>query len=186
MKAHRGHTYDPCPGCGGTPEPYRPRPKNGVCSNCRATLDAATRRREEVVQAGERTVLLYAFPTQPHWLPYLRECRPHGDEMSTQKAFWQLVMAVSSPKTVGCAYADGGRLIPTKKGRHSDFSPGRPEDYREIDSVTVQHLRLLWDEIDKSLDATYKDGQQHGTSLLMQLHSGELSMQEFEKRAKRD
>lgn len=176
-RAPRGHTFDPCPGCG-TVHDFQPRPKEGVCSSCREVLNAHAK---AVGEAQAQGLVAVGVPEMSHWLPYIPD-----DPHDMRKRFHALALAVSVPSAGGVDYFDEShRLVLKPPGTNygSDWAPYRVTDFRVMPAPVAKALRHLYEGLLQSIPGAYEKGKADGRNLLAMLSAGELTNAEFERRA---
>lgn len=185
MKAPRGYTNDICPGCGQAPT--TPRPKNGVCQSCRAILNAHKRAAATAQSDGDAAPLRYGLPTAYHHLPYISHDRAQsfGEPDPIKHAFWRLALAASTqatgtePKAETTLLFDAEHQPPSM----SRFFAYRPEEFRMVRPAIASALRTLYIEVQDGMARAYNEGKATGTNLLAMLNAGELTTDDFERRA---
>lgn len=176
-KAPRGFTYDACPGCKAANQ-SRPRPKDEVCSNCKAILDAHARQAAEV---REMDLVRTGVPTRSHWFPYIME-----DTNNMSALFLDVVRAVSTPSTLTEPPLDEHRQLvpPAKEGSsYNVWYPSDQEDFRVMPRAVALALRALYTGMLTAPGKAYAKGKSDGSNLLAMLNAGDLTNKDFEQRA---
>lgn len=178
-KAPRGFTYAPCPACGKS-EYLRPRPKDGICSTCRAILDAHAKRVSELGDKNANEVAYFAVPTRSHWLPYISH---QGSSDNIRTAFLKLAQTMSEPCSAWPAPENRSNLFKEMKPTGYGWSGHAIEDFRQMSPSVASAISTLFDVVRTGIDCAYDKGKADGTNLLAMLQAGELTSNEFERRA---
>lgn len=176
-----GETRKACPGCKEDCR-YKPRPVDGVCSECRKLLDRE-RENEQLKALKKEGLKPYYFPERGYALPYIRHDK---FEHPLQDAFYALAKEIAVPDP------DEGR-------KHHWYSDGVPElvEYLQRDSRSwggtamfrprvAARFRTLFNAIRDSLEFAYSEGRDDGSNLLRRLASGDVSVVEFDERTGAD
>lgn len=179
-RAKKGYTFDACHGCGQVPSHWEGRPKDKVCSNCQNTLKLATQFNTE--QSNKNEIAKVGIPAQPHWLPYIRSSTSRkAGKLDVRSEFWKLAILCSTPSLEDPCFNGVQRLIPIPPGDRPDWSPHEAKDIRLMVSSVSAQFAVLYSAIMQQLNECYEDGKERGQSLLGQLASGDLSVNDFNK-----
>lgn len=176
-RAPKGYTYDPCPGCGLVHD-SQPRPREGVCASCREVLQAHSR---AVAEGSNQGLVAVGVPDQSHWFPHILH-----DAHDIQKRFHAVALAVSVPSAGEVDYFDESRrlvLTPPGMSYGSNWTPYRITDFRVMPAPVAKALRALYDGLLQSVPGAYEKGKGDGRNLLAMLSAGELTNDDFERRA---
>ncbi len=180
-------TTKPCPGCGEV-HPYRPAAE--VCGDCEAKFEELRVLKQSIRQAIENGHLVVAnLHGAWHWQPYITG--PNRDDV--QKLFLELCEAVSQRTWRETSEGHFHYGILDTEGDKRDNTlivPKARNDRKEsgdnqcmLPSHAANILPKLYQAISDLADSCYLEGHQKGRDLLMSLHSGELTMADFEDRA---
>ena len=174
-------TTKPCPGCGVV---HSRRSSAEVCHECRAVFVShkiLVESLEAAIDAGDlEPVRLYGAS---HWQPYIG---PESDHVN--RLFMDLCHAVSVR-----TWRDGEwhteRDIIDRENKavvKSDRSAnGSPSQQYLMPAGACKTFGNLHESIRTLVDHSYLRGHEKGRDLLMSLHSGDITLAEFEDRALR-
>lgn len=192
MKLYKGTA--PCPGCGRTGEEKTRSSKESLCNDCMDTLKIG----RAIVK--ERNLDRKYFLMDDLTLGYMVWYQIRDKDID--KSLRELLRTFSQ---FDCRYAEGYRqqnyMLAGRAGS------GTSSDCFVLPTVTFEAAKKLChaiedavgelnrerdnykDELEKKLNEErnriYNDGVAHGRNLLMQLNSGEISVNDFEKPVKK-
>ena len=177
----KGETTKACPGC----KQEGLRDADSVCYHCRLKLQEAEKIRE--YQARQQNQQVYRIPVNfPLYVVSVSSLNSDNVWKHLRALTDILARLVRSPgigvPAVGEAlYAQEHRLFHDPKRNRTDDSSH--DDRKVIQTETAQLIGELDTLLQQSLEAAYQAGKQDGSSLLLQLASGELSVADFNKQA---
>jgi len=118
-------------------------------------------------------------PEYPHWFPYI-----HHDSNTLRDRFHAVVIAASVPATDDIPKLDEHRRLVLVTNRNAtDWSPYRSTDFRAMPKPLALALRDLYESMTLSVECAYKKGKEEGRNLLAMLSAGELTTDDFQRRA---
>lgn len=167
-KIRKGRTRRPCPGCGEI-NPYREPEK--VCSTCRNQLLLVDELKAEIEKIAPDEIRTHIGEC-PHWNQRIR-----FDDGLLRKLFHQLVMLAKRHEVERSRYASEGILGKIDLGASIDII------IRKDIADVISTLRIA---VESALQAAYQDGKSDGHKLLMRLAAGDISINEFNNKAKGD
>lgn len=191
-RAPRGHTYDPCPGCGGGPTSYMGRPKDRVCDVCREALDKwAAYKANASAKADERVYVTqerdYGFPHISHEVE-TRDAQGHRLGYGIRSPLHALHMLLSSPLAEPTDWqeikARGDEAYTYRPSRDSGYGSGFAT-YRRFPVAVAEVLRELHAGIMDSMAHAHAQGANAGRNLLLSLASGRITNDQFNESAAR-
>jgi hypothetical protein len=179
----------PCPGCGETDKRRR---VDELCDDCKGTLALATaleRLLRSRVAEGE-VVRRVPEVNWSHWLPYVQHEHPERSN-AVSEAFLTL------------AFAIGERISADVPGQHYGIEP-TPLDDTKLDTrkplvpgssggevalllpsrKIADALDVLYMAIQRLGVDAYNQGLTEGANLLMQLHAGAVTLDDFDRHIK--
>lgn len=180
-RARRGYTYEPCPGCGIAPtlEKGGPRKSKRVCFECLRKLEFATAAERTMAERADLNLVHLAWAA--HGQEYLggRDCGP------VQSAFWELA------KTLGEVpdgpWRNAEQLIRPNRNSPSGSNVHEwPNLSRLVSPAQIQAFRSLWDAVKAWGERTEEHAKQQGSSLLVQLASGQITADQLNERTLRN
>ncbi len=179
-----GLTSKPCPGCGegaykdGVYRGAYYRHVDKVCPECQALIEEAKAAR--AAQDARPNTARYWYHRTAHWNPYYHRTDDVGQAArALQEALVNLVFAVGEPTT----QAHRGE-VPYVLNRKPPSGPY----YSEVILLPVavrDAIAALDEAIVAGMESTYRTGHAEGSSLLRQLASGGVGLEEFNERALR-
>ena len=180
-RAQKGHTHDPWPCCGKESGYARGREKNTICPNCqkliklgKATLDRQTTARQEV----------YLWSRQPNWWPRYYGPYDFPDHVMRDR----LGDAMYAVATLVSENAEQSPWTKNLEHLLSCGERGSRYHYEGKKTVSIDPaLRNALDELDNAiraaLEGVFSEGQTQGRSIMLQLASGKLSMDDYNKQS---
>lgn len=171
----------PCPGCR---EPNKYRRSDEVCGDCKALLAEAEQMRKMIEKRASTNMAAVRVPWS-HCLPYIAYC----DRDTVQKPFIELALAIGDRLSVEVEVGDRWRYTtqstcidveerPLLRGQ----SGGMSYPIYLIPRKAAEAIEQLYTAIQAATDAAYKKGHHDGRQLLMNLHSGDITLKELEER----
>jgi hypothetical protein len=183
-RASPGYGYEPCQGCGETPE--NQRLKGTLCPECRILLDTAHRAKHDVAKRGD--LVTVATPQSPGDMPYLNEYNDMRLEWRDQnqfaKALHELMLCVSEKAPTDDRWSVGAdaRLF---EEEDSYTARRRSNEARVMHKAVAEALPRVFIAAKAMVERAHEDGKARGQSLLARLASGEITADEFNKNAAR-
>lgn len=176
-----GRTRKPCPGCGRS-ESYPFRDKDRICNNCKKLINEALEHQEVLksitgkmkIRVGERY----------YWNAGYYEGDLSNSHLQDKllKIMVKLINE-SSEKDYADSY---GWQAPKVLKRLSDLNERNEEkEGRLIERRLFGLLRGLDRLIRLALDRSYQNGKREGSSLIRMLASGQITIDEFQKKVER-
>lgn len=185
----------PCPGCGATGE-YRL--VDQVCDDCKRVLKAARTHEQyaaDLLKAGKELIALPASDSK-HWWPsfYQGKASASNENHAARKS---LAYALAELSTLSGEFTHACKSEEKNAGKltHEEYSIyGAGCSTREcwqgrntwsggrlylFNPRVAELFRIIYDAIGLSLELTDADGRRAGNNLLMELATGQLSIDEF-------
>ena len=179
-RASRGHTHDPWPCCGTVARQEHGRPKGGICDDCQrlVRLGKATLTRQD--KAGERTC---RWAERSHdWAQYYGdyEFTKHDTGEELARAMYELANTLTTPLEQNAPWRSEG----IEKLLDCEGSPTRYDEYVlvSVDPAVRDRLNVLDAKLRRALESAHQAGKNEGQSILRQLASGDMSVNDFTKR----
>ena len=168
-RASPGYSYEPCHGCGSENQ----HPKGQLCNECSKELTEARLINAAAKANPARSVRRFPKADRSHdVMGYYGNRIDSAASRGLQQAIVDLAWTVVTE--AGYVHnADG--LLPL----HRDS--GYIDSYVWADNAFVEKLNALDVAIRTALENVARNNRQEGQSLLLQLASGELSMNDFDK-----
>lgn len=199
-------TRKPCPGCHQPPPwgTYWKRPADSVCAACQAYLEWAKQQRSKTVQPNLVEVAVPPLESVHCWPRFY--CGLAGSHTEVRERleqllatlFCQLSEEVGVLDFVSGMTVDGVPEYLLNKGvrdgglewrmflkRFGDRPIQNASVIRLIRPDVAQTFRDLYDAIADALIETHADSTTEGRNLLLQLASGGITMEDFNRRAAR-
>lgn len=139
-----------------------------MCHDCKALIEDGRRFRAAALKKNA-PVQAVLIPWRWYALPYLSHNR---DEL--QMAFYQLVELLSSDAPEGIDMEKLPSLL-WEKGR------GHAQIIRLMQPALLPVLELVWKEITLIVERAYDKGKEEGSSIIMGLAKGEVTISDFNK-----
>lgn len=195
MKPSPRKQSKPCPGCGATGQ-YRL--VNSVCDKCKVVLEHARKHEEYAADLLKDGKELIALPCSEsvHWWPSFYQGSSHFSN-ENHAARKSLAYALAELSTLAGELIYAPELDENGAGKltHEEYSIyGTGHSTREcwqglhtwsggrlylFNPRVAELFRIIYDSIGLSLSLTDADGRRAGNNLLMELATGELSIDEF-------
>lgn len=170
-------TRKPCPGCGAA---THPRPAESVCDQCQSDLALAAKVHKQAEKASVETI---SIPEQSHWLPHIYHA-PHtfGEPDAIQRQILNLLTIIgkaSTPSRHTKAVVHEWRRRQSSHGEWRTFN----SPCFEVPTGTQACMQSLYEAIATATEHAYAEGHRKGRQLLIGLATGELTVDELNKRA---
>lgn len=180
----RGHTADPYECCGKKPESRYGRPKGKLCDDCAALIKEGKLSRASLKGT---TLTPHRFWEVDYAYPYIHtQARDHGRSIAT--AMYRLASALTTPAP---ADTPSWKKAPDYAKRKSGDPWPSIVDAKKDDndwSMIVMFdpaLRTLVNDLDATirvaLKAEYEEGKDDGRSVIRQLATGDMSLNDFDE-----
>lgn len=175
---------DPCPGCA---EPNKTRYRDSVCSDCKMLLAEAKTLRKDLEERAARDMAVVKVPW-PYLLPYIANCKREP----IQASIIDLVEAIGSRASTTHESGNRGYTY-THETTNADIPDSEPliegQDGGSsfplylIPRKAKEALEALYSGIQAATVDAFRSGHQEGRDLLMSMHSGDITLDEMERRA---
>lgn len=156
----------PCPGCG---KVKSWRPAKEVCKDCKNLLARAEWMEEKMSELGDDEIIV-VYGKRAHWNEYIFS--HSGDGRKLMDIFQRVAMAASVPSSV---MSPEFSLLGKTEGMGA-------VEYAKMTRLLAEAIRDLRIAIGEALKAEYQAGKKDGHSFVKRLASGDLSINEFDKK----
>ncbi|HEX8342374.1 MAG TPA: hypothetical protein VF624_15835 [Tepidisphaeraceae bacterium] len=141
-----------------------------MCGECKRLLEDGRRFREQVSASlttdGEQVRLPWSY----YSIPYIKT--PKRDHL--QKAVLQLALVASRPSPHLIDEYDVPHLLERRDGNNMEN-----QYVRVVPKGFTKAFQSLFFSIQQACDASYRDGKRDGSSVILQLASGDMSVSDF-------
>ncbi len=174
----RGTSAKPCPGC----KEMVWHETGGVCYACKRDLDHVIEMNQRVAKLrSDGTAATYRFSTVPHWNPGIYPGPDFKDHDDYRELLRNLVVAVATEvfpqDTADRDNRQAEELLDAERNPYDNSA----RDTLAINPTVANAIRALDKWCRQALPAAYNAGKGHGSKVLMQLASGNLTINDFDK-----